>query len=106
MKDIDHPYPDLDYTCDKCGSKTGEPTEIREDYWVCESCFDDFGQCSGCGDWFDIEDMVEIDTGFVCEECYSEKVIVCPTCNKEHLQDEDNEDNKMCVKCSEELSHL
>jgi hypothetical protein len=104
MKDIDHPYPDLDYTCDKCGVKTGEPTEIREDYWVCDYCLDDFAECSVCKNWIEQDELIEVDGKFICENCYDENVVECPVCLKLTVKEDD--ENHLCSKCNKELEHL
>lgn len=68
IKDIDHPYPDLDEVCVKCGERFGELPDDDLTEAICPSCYDDMEECKGCGHRFD-----ELDENDLCEMCAEEK---------------------------------
>ena len=69
---IDHPEPDLDYVCEKCGCKFGELPDCDDDLCLCDTCFSDYEECEHCGHFFPSDELDIVNGKSVCECCAEE----------------------------------
>ena len=113
MKDIDHPYPDLDEVCVRCGAHFGEFPDDDLTEAICPSCYDDMLECKNCGNRFD-----ELDENDLCESCAEEKAedakseyrkaleYIVPRLQDYRTHNEDNSDVWFSIKCSRDYEAI
>lgn len=62
--------------CTGCGCCVDELTVVDEGKFLCDSCLDDYWQCSCCGEWYEICGYDEI-------KCDEEGNEICWFCAEE-----------------------
>lgn len=64
----------------------GNPLDI-EKCSCCASC-SGYRQCEDCGEWLDVDSLIETADGhYVCESCLEHDYIYCEKCNEYHYND-------------------
>ena len=99
------------FVCEKCERKVpyiDDLTEVSGGILVCEECLHDYFECDICFEFHLIDDVSEVDE--VCIDCFNDRFAKCPICDKnfdvEKSKHYDEESNRLCDVCFNELKHL
>jgi hypothetical protein len=97
--------------CEKCESKVNDEsdlTEVSGGDMVCDSCLEDYFECSICKNYYKIDDESEVEE--VCASCLDNYYKLCTVCGKmfnveksEHFVEDKIE---FCDTCYKELEHI
>lgn len=79
-----------------------------EDRYVCDDCLARYYErCDHCGEWFNRDDMTELENGnWVCEDCREDYYYLCCKCDEWFHEDDihfDDDGIAYCDDCWEEM---
>ena len=100
-----------DYTtCSDCGCRIPYEYSRRVgDYYVCDSCIEEYSMCDRCNEY--VRDINEVEGDYLCEHCYNRAdVVACDKCgtdiyrdNAYHIYDEDA---YYCADCIDDIDYI
>ena len=81
---------DCAHYCDNCNEyhRNEEHYVASSNEWVCDDCFyNDYSECSCCGEIFSSRDLSEVEGEMICENCWDEKTDTCSECGDVYFID-------------------